>query len=258
MSIGSKIAVIGDGLTGQEVVTLLQQGQSEHQISGIYNRSNPVTVAALQDADVAIVFVPPMAMPSLIPLLLDARIDVVCGTTGHAWADDLAAQVAANHNRWVLAHNFSLGMNLVRHCLGILGKSGLLFGNPQYRIDEVHHTKKVDSPSGTAISWREWLEQDCDIHATREGDVRGIHQLLLETEFEKIELRHESKERALFAQGAIWAATYLATHTAEVATGITTFAALVDGSLLAGQAAGKAEQINRADSTTTGNENVSI
>ncbi|MFT4929192.1 MAG: 4-hydroxy-tetrahydrodipicolinate reductase [Phenylobacterium sp.] len=238
------IAIIGDGRTGQQVVKLLQS-DTEHQISGIYNSRNPVSVEALQQADVAIVFVPPTVIESLIPVLLAAKIDVVCGTTGYEWPQSLREQVASNNNRWVCAHNFSLAMNLMRHCLGILGKSGLLLGNPQYQIEEVHHTKKLDSPSGTAISWRDWLAHDCEINAIREGDVIGIHELKLETEFEKIQLRHESKDRALFGQGAIWAAVNLISQPPEQ-VGFVPFSTLVD------------QHLGSSNGQTTGGENVSI
>ena len=86
-----------------------------------------------------------------------------------------------------------------------------LFPNAKLNIHEIHHTKKLDGPSGTALSWREWLGNKADINVTFEriGDVVGDHQLTIDAPNEKITLRHEAKNRAIFAEGAIWAAKYL-------------------------------------------------
>ncbi|NQZ11786.1 MAG: hypothetical protein HRT35_31935, partial [Algicola sp.] len=181
------IAVVGDGRTGQEVVRLLQAAAPQLNLSAVFNEDNPVTVEGLANTDVAIVFVPPTAMDAVAPVLVDAQVDVVCGTTGYEWPEQLLTNLQQNGARWVLAHNFSLGMNLVRRCLQILGQSSLLYGKPEFHIDEIHHTNKLDAPSGTAISWQNWLDHDCEITSIREGDVKGIHSLKLETEYEQIE-----------------------------------------------------------------------
>lgn len=220
------IAVIGNGRTGSAVVELIEQS-TVASLAGVFDQDNPVSAQALQGVDVAIVFVPPTAMGDIVPVLLESGVHVVCGTTGYHWSRALWAQINNSQSRWVLSHNFSLGMNLVRRCLQILGQSPLLYGQPSYRISETHHTNKLDAPSGTAISWRDWLGHDCDIESIREGDVKGLHQLFVETEFEQIEIRHEAKDRALFAQGALWAAANLS----NVPFGAHPFSALVDNHL---------------------------
>jgi 4-hydroxy-tetrahydrodipicolinate reductase len=221
------IAVVGDGRTGREVVKLLRQAGPNVKVSAVFNEKNPVNVAALKTTDVAIVFVPPNAMDEVVPVLVEAQVDVVCGTTGYEWPEDLIGDLQQSGARWIMSHNFSLGMNLVRRCLHILGQSTLLYGQPQFEIEEVHHTNKVDAPSGTAISWQNWLQRDCNINSIRQGDVNGIHQLTLHTQFEQIQLRHEAKDRALFAQGAIWATTNLFSQP-ELPGGIVNFSSLVD------------------------------
>lgn len=220
------IAVVGDGRTGQEVVRLIENA-SNLNLSAVFNEDRPVDVAGLTDTDVAIVFVPPTAMDAVVPVLIESGVDVVCGTTGYHWTRETWAQINATNARWVLSHNFSLGMTLVRRCLEILGQSQQLYGQPQYHIREIHHTNKLDAPSGTAISWRDWLQVECDIESQREGDVKGIHELQVSTEFEHIELRHEAKDRALFAQGAIWAASNLGSAE-QTQGGVHQFAGLVD------------------------------
>ena len=226
-----RVAVVGNGRTGSYVLSQIER-EPQQELAAIFDENNPVNAAALADVDVAIVFVPPTAMPAVVPELVAAGVDVVCGTTGYDWPSDFAEQLAAAGSRWVIAHNFSLGMNLVRRCLQILGQSSLLYGSPQFAIEEVHHVHKLDAPSGTAISWQQWLDRDCDIESIREGDVKGIHQLNLDTEYEQIVLRHEAKDRALFGQGAVWAAVNLAQ--ADYAPGVVSFSDLVDAHLSQG------------------------
>lgn len=221
-----RVAVVGDGRTGQEVVNLVRQSP-QMTLSAVFNENNRINVDGLELTDVAIVFVPPTAMDEVVPVLLESGVNVVCGTTGYHWSREIWAQLNSSAARWIVSHNFSLGMNLVRRCLEILGQSRLLYGQPQYQIREVHHTGKLDAPSGTAISWRDWLNVDCDIESQRVGDVKGLHQLFVDTEFEQIELRHEAKDRALFAQGAVWAAANLAASP----QGVHPFSALVDAHL---------------------------
>jgi len=228
------IAVVGAGRTGEHVVAQINQQvnspDSNVELGAVFDQHNPVSVSGLANADVAIVFVPPTVMSEVVPILLEAGVDVICGTTGYDWPADFAEQVSARTSRWVIAHNFSLGMNLVRRCLNILGQSATLYGEPEFAIEEIHHTNKLDAPSGTAISWQQWLNQDCDINSIREGDVKGIHQLSIDTEFEHISLRHEAKDRALFAQGAVWAAIELLQQSPDA--GLVAFSTLVDRKIL--------------------------
>ena len=71
-------------------------------------------------------------------------------------------------------------------------------------------TKKLDAPSGTAISWNEWVDSAAsDITHERIGDVVGDHEMILNTAYEKISIRHQALDRKIFAKGALWAANYL-------------------------------------------------
>ena len=221
------IAVVGNGRTGGEVVRLVE-ASSEVQLSIVFNEDTPLSVEGLQNSDVAIVFVPPTAMDEVIPVLLDAQVNVICGTTGYVWSQQLLERLSHSPARWVVSHNFSLGMNLIRRCLALFGQSHLLYGEPRFAIEEVHHTGKLDAPSGTAISWQQWLDIEAPITSIREGDVKGDHCLTMETEFETIELRHHAKDRALFAQGAIWAAQRLVEAHQHLAAELTPFSQLVD------------------------------
>lgn len=218
-----KTAVIGTGLTGGKVAELLG-GQAV-----TYNEENPPTPEKLREADVstAIVFVPGDAGGEVLPVLLEAGIPAVWGTTGYSWPAGLSERVKATGATWVIGSNFSLGMNLVRKTIELLGRGSSMLENPEYRIHEVHHTRKKDAPSGTALSWKEWLGREADITSKREGDVKGIHELEIKTANESIFLKHEAHDRAVFAEGAIWTARYLFDHP-ELEKGVHSFAEIFD------------------------------
>ncbi len=90
-----------------------------------------------------------------------------------------------------------------------------LFKEKSFTIHEVHHTKKLDAPSGTALSMKEWLKGKPNMTYERIGDVVGYHRLSLETPSETIQLSHEAKDRKLFAEGALWAAEYVTQYQLE-------------------------------------------
>jgi 4-hydroxy-tetrahydrodipicolinate reductase len=221
-----KIAVIGAGKTGGEVVKLL----SSEQVAGVYDDFNLPTVEKLKQADVVIIFAPGSAVAELMPVVLEAKILAVWGSTGFVWPDNLNEQLKKQSVKWIVASNFSLGMNLIQQCLKVLSKGSKLMDSPSYHIHEVHHIHKKDKPSGTALTWKKWLGVDCDITAEREGDINGIHELTLKSNFESITLKHEAHSRALFAQGALWAAKYLFTHS-KLEDGLYQFADIVEEEL---------------------------
>lgn len=197
-----KVAVIGTGKTGAKV---LERVGRENAV-GPFNSQNPVTVEALQAADVGIAFVNAEVAKQIIPVAMEAKLPIVWATTGIDWPADLDATLKEKKITWVYGNNFSLAMGLARKMLHILGKANQLIDDFDYRLHEVHHTKKIDAPSGTAVWWQKWLGANCEITSERIGDVVGIHEATLETPEESILLRHESKDRALFAKGAIFSA----------------------------------------------------
>jgi 4-hydroxy-tetrahydrodipicolinate reductase len=199
-------AVIGTGKTGGTVAD--QIGKQAVKFDE-YNRP---TAEALKETDIAIIFVPGSAAEEVVNVVLDAGIPAVWGTTGYQWPEDLPEKVKNAKTKWVIGSNFSLGMNLIRKAIGIFGKGSEMMENPQFHIHEVHHVQKQDAPSGTALSWREWLGRDAAISSDRQGDVKGIHNLHIKTAGESIYLKHEAHSRTVFADGAIWTANYLLNH----------------------------------------------
>ena len=206
-----KIAVIGTGKTGGKVIEVL----NENQIVGPFDSSNKPTAEKLNEADAAILFVPGTAAEELMEPLLESGIPAAWGTTGYEWPEDLDAQLKEQNVKWLQASNFSLGMNIVRRCLGVIGQSSSVLNNPSFHIHEIHHTDKQDAPSGTAISWEQWLGKEAKITSERKGDIKGIHQLEVKTDTESIYLKHQAHERKIFAEGAVWAAEQLLSNDIE-------------------------------------------
>ncbi len=201
-----KTAVIGTGKTGGILIDLVD----EKQIAGPFNTANPPTVKALQEADVCIIFVPGSAVDAILELVLNSGVPAVWGSTGYDWpVKNLNERLKKQNKKWLHASNFSLGMNIVRRCLQVIGEGSEVLGNSEFSIHEIHHIQKKDAPSGTALSWKEWLGREAEITSERKGDVKGIHKLEMETPFENVTLKHEAKDRAVFAQGALWAAEQL-------------------------------------------------
>lgn len=217
-----KISVIGTGKTGGKVVELLGENLLE-----AFDGSNQPTADKLKKADAVIIFVPGDAVPDILDEVIESGVPVAWGSTGFDWPKDLEEQVKAKNAKWVMASNFSLGMNIIRRSIETISAGSAILKNPEFHIHEVHHVHKKDAPSGTALSWKEWLSKEADVTSSREGDVKGIHELTLKTATEEITLRHKALDRALFAEGAIWAAEQLVNNS-KIETGICTFGQMFD------------------------------
>jgi len=201
-----KTAVIGTGKTGGTVLKLL----NDDQIIGPFNTGNKPTLDALQQAKVCIIFVPGSAVDDILETVLTAQVPAVWGSTGYDWpVEKIEDRLKDDHNKWLRASNFSLGMQIIRRCLNIIGEGAERLNHPAFSIHEIHHTGKKDAPSGTALSWQEWLGREAEITSERKGDIKGIHKFEMKTSFENVTLKHEAKDRAVFAEGALWAAKQL-------------------------------------------------
>lgn len=204
-----RIGVIGRGKTGGEVVKILESevAPSGFTLGGVYSRENPLTLHNAAAIDAFVAFVPAEAFREIAPVLASLGKPCVIGATGFGkeigWLRELVpAQVA-----WVLGSNFSLGMNLV---FGFTKIAARILDRHQWtaRLREVHHTAKVDRPSGTALTLARLLEAEgwpVSIKDEREGDIKGIHELTLRTGSEEVSLYHEALDRKLFAEGALFA-----------------------------------------------------
>ena len=223
-----KIALIGYGKMGKTIEQIaLQRG---HQIVSIIDINNTADFdsEAFRSAVVAIEFTTPATALNNYMRCFAANVPVVSGTTG--WLDHLdevKAKCEQEGKTFFYASNFSVGVNIFFALNRYLAKVMNNFPAYDVRMTEVHHIHKLDAPSGTAITLAEGiLEQidrkerwtletaeqptDLPIHAIREGEVPGIHEIVYESEADTISIKHDAKSRAGFALGAVIAAEFTA------------------------------------------------
>lgn len=180
------------------------------------------------NCDVAIDFSIPQAAFENINQALENNVPIVSGTTG--WLDkyeDAKALCVKNKGSFIYASNFSLGVNLFFELNKQLAKLMKGFGySPS--IIETHHTQKLDTPSGTAISLAEQIipysdknnwtlannsNEELLITSKRVNTVPGTHQIIYTSDIDEIEIKHTAKSRLGFAQGAVLAAEYIVDKT---------------------------------------------
>ena len=217
-----KISVLGAGKTGGKVVEML----GDHLLH-TFDEEHPPTLEKLKESDGVIVFVPGDAVSDILDLVIESGVPAAWGSTGFDWPEDLDDKVRSLGSKWVLATNFSLGMNIIRNSIKAISAGSAILKDPAFHIHEVHHIHKKDAPSGTALSWKEWLDKACKVTSAREGDVNGIHELTVETDTERITLKHEALDRSIFAEGAIWAMEQLLNNL-TLNDGVYTFGQLFD------------------------------
>jgi 4-hydroxy-tetrahydrodipicolinate reductase len=222
-----RIALLGYGKMNQLIEKLaIAQG---HSIGLKINSKNRAELKPenLVDIDVAIDFSTPAAAFDHIAFCLKNNLPIVVGTT--AWLERLpeATTLAAQH-QGALFHsaNFSLGVNIFLKINSLLAK--LLKQNPDYKVEitEIHHSSKLDAPSGTAIvlgqDWttapsrfQNWSldnkanDYSLPIYALRQPEVVGTHIINAQSDIDTIEIAHKAHSRQGFAQGAIVAALWL-------------------------------------------------
>jgi 4-hydroxy-tetrahydrodipicolinate reductase len=206
-----KIALLGAGKTGTEVLNIIKNYPCL-EVKTVFNSQNNATLENLKGHDVILSFLTGSVFHDYIDIFIESELPVITGSTGFDWPGDIGQRLKAP---WIHATNFSIAMTVVQNMLNELGKISKLNQKFEYGIYEEHHQHKIDGPSGTAQSWKTWLslnelhEQKVDMSFHREGDIIGYHKAKLENELEMIELSHTTKNRSLFANGALWACQVL-------------------------------------------------
>jgi len=198
-----KIALLGRGKTGSKVLL-----NKNHQIIAFDSKNQP-NFEKLETFDAIISFLPGEVFKSYIPLLIETKLPVVTGSTGFEWPENLDQILSDKKISWIYASNFSMGVAVIKQMMSKLAQAKSMFPQHKTSIHEIHHTQKLDAPSGTALSMESWMHEKCTITSERQGDVIGFHELVFDTGSEKIKLSHEALDRQLFADGAVWAAEYL-------------------------------------------------
>lgn len=225
-----KIAMIGTGKMGMAAAAAARQ--AGHEIVFEINHLNRAefSVEDLKKADIAIEFTQPDAVVDNLYWCLEAGIPVVSGTTGwHEQYDEVRERFMKKNGSLLTATNFSVGVNIMFELSKQLAT--WMKDHPQYAasMSETHHTRKLDKPSGTAVtlamdllnahkSYQKWelmegnqkLEKNVlPVHSIRENEVIGMHEVTWESSIDKISIAHVAFNRDGFAQGAVIAAEWL-------------------------------------------------
>ncbi|MCE1199374.1 MAG: 4-hydroxy-tetrahydrodipicolinate reductase [Marinilabiliales bacterium] len=223
-----KIALIGYGRMGKEIEQIaLERGHTIVLKIDISNQEE-LTTENLSKADVAIEFTIPASALSNYEICFRAGVPVVSGTTGwlnkRAEVDELCRKL---NGCFLYASNFSLGVNLFFELNRKL--AAMMNHYPEYEVSmtEIHHTKKLDAPSGTAITLAEgilanndakkqWVlgksenPEDLSIEAIRQDPYPGLHAIKYNSAVDCIEITHNAYNRKGFAIGAVLAAEFCA------------------------------------------------
>ena len=216
-----KIALLGYGKMGQTIERIaLERG---HEI--VLKKDEFNTYEGLSNADVAIDFSIPAVAVANISNCFRANVPVISGTTG--WLehyDEMAALCKEKNGAFISSSNFSLGVNLFFELNEYLAKMMSKFSSYSVEMEEIHHTQKLDAPSGTAISlakgviensdYKNWTlekaeENQIHIEAVRIENVPGTHTVTYSSKVDTIEIKHTAHNRDGFALGAVIAAEWI-------------------------------------------------
>jgi 4-hydroxy-tetrahydrodipicolinate reductase len=209
-----KLLILGRGKTGALVEEVARERKHEIEVlSGADNlNASALTKEKLKDIDAVIDFTRPDAVMKNIQACIEAKIPLVVGTTG--WYEkipEVRKQVEAAGSALLFGANFSIGVNLFFE----IARAGATALQHEYQghIFERHHTHKKDAPSGTAAMLQKIIHEtsrtDLEITSFREGDVVGMHEIILDSPADTIYLCHDAKSRSGFAEGAVKAAEWL-------------------------------------------------
>ena len=221
------VAIVGYGKMGREIERILiERG---HTITLIIDAENRAELDAehLAGTDVAIEFTTPTTAFGNLQAIAGAAVPVVSGTTG--WLehyDEIVELCHKTNGALFYASNYSLGVNLMFRLNRQLAAMINSVDGYQVEIEEVHHTQKLDAPSGTAITLAEGIIDNMDsksawvndveptpeqinIRSKRIGATPGIHTVTYESAEDILTLSHTIKSRSALAMGAVVAAEFL-------------------------------------------------
>ena len=212
-----KIALIGHGSMGKLIERLVKE--KGHEIAVVIDEANASLsadelAAKLSGVEVAIDFTNAEAVLRNVEACMKADVAMVEGTTGwNSHRNEIERVVRDAGGAFVFGANFSIGVNLFYR---VVDHASELFAKfPEYEvfIEEQHHSRKKDSPSGTALKIKEvverHIERDFGVTATRAGNIPGTHRLGFDGHADQILLEHAARSREGFAAGAVMAAEWI-------------------------------------------------
>lgn len=227
-------AIIVTGAMGRMgSITMAKIGESKDLTlaAGVDIMGQQPVLTSLADfsgqADVLIDFSHHTAAPGIMAWAAEHNVAVVMCTTGHTEQEQAAIQAAAEKIPVFYSANMSVGVALLAE---LAKKTAAVFPGADIEIVETHHNRKADAPSGTALMLGRAIQEvrpesvfqlgrsgmckrtpeEIGFHAIRRGNIPGIHEVIVSTDTQSITLRHEVYDRALFADGALTAARFIA------------------------------------------------
>lgn len=208
-----KIALIGYGKMGRIIETLAQE-KGDEIVARIDENNSENLVEQLKIADVAIDFSNAEAVRRNVEACLAANVPLVEGTTGwNTEKEEIKNLIESKNGAFVFGANFSVGVNLFYRITNFASELFAKFDDYEAFIEEQHHSKKLDAPSGTALKLKEIVEQnikkDFSVSSTRAGRIPGTHRVGFDGTADQILLEHSARSREGFASGAILAAHWI-------------------------------------------------
>lgn len=215
------IALLGYGRMGKSIEMIALE--RHHNIT--LKISDTSSHYDFSNTDIAIDFSIPSVAVSNIKKALDARIPVISGTTG--WLDkydEVLEYCKSKNGTFLYASNFSLSVNIFFEINQRLSQLMARVDGYNTKIEEIHHTQKLDAPSGTAITlaehiiantyYKNWTldaanSDEIHIEAKRIENVPGTHEITYNSDIDSISIKHTAHSRQGFAMGAVIAAEWI-------------------------------------------------
>lgn len=232
-----KIALLGYGKMGKMIEQVALERQHEIVLKIDYQNLQKLTLENLQQADVAIEFSTPHSVLTNVALCFEAGVPVVVGATGwYEKLQEVKSECLQRNTALIYASNFSVGVNIFFHINKMLSQVMNHFPDYEVQVEEIHHTQKLDAPSGTAITiaqgiienipvktaWVNVVSGQVDddspvvitpnqllIESHRIENVPGTHTVIYDSEVDSIEFKHTAHNRSGFALGAVLAAEWI-------------------------------------------------
>lgn len=212
-----KITLIGYGAMGKLIKTLAEN--KNHEVAVVIDESSAKLSAVmlaekLKDVDAAIDFSVAEAVKRNVEACLLANVPLVEGTTGwNSEKENIKKLVEEKGGALVFGANFSIGVNLFYKIAEYASKLFAKFEDYEAFIEEQHHSRKKDAPSGTALKLKDIISKniskDLSVSSTRAGNIPGTHRIGFDGTADQILLEHFARSREGFASGAILAAEWI-------------------------------------------------
>jgi 4-hydroxy-tetrahydrodipicolinate reductase len=208
-----KIALIGYGKMGRIIETLATE-KGDEIVARIDENNNENLAEQLKSADAAIDFSNAEAVRKNVEACLEVNIPLVEGTTGwNAQKAEIKNLIEQKNGAFVFGANFSVGVNLFYRIADFASELFSKFDDYEAFIEEQHHSKKLDAPSGTALKLKDIvaknIKKDFSVAATRAGRIPGTHRVGFDGTADQILLEHFARSREGFASGTILAAHWI-------------------------------------------------